>query len=62
MKYCPHCGAELVDDAVVCVKCGRRVAPPAPVGQDADTVSTVAQVFLVLGCLAQGGLLQPLAW
>ena len=29
MKYCPHCGAELVDDAVVCVKCGRSVAPLA---------------------------------
>ncbi len=22
MKYCKHCGAELVDDAVVCQKCG----------------------------------------
>lgn len=22
MKYCSHCGAELNDDAVVCVKCG----------------------------------------
>jgi uncharacterized membrane protein YvbJ len=22
MKYCRHCGAEMVDDAVLCVKCG----------------------------------------
>ena len=54
MKYCPHCGAELVDDAVVCVKCGRSVAPPAPVRQEDDTMSTVAKVFLILGCISQG--------
>lgn len=22
MKYCAHCGAELVDEAVICTKCG----------------------------------------
>lgn len=22
MKYCTHCGAELMDDAVICPKCG----------------------------------------
>lgn len=26
MKYCTHCGAELNDDAVVCIKCGCGVA------------------------------------
>lgn len=26
MKYCSHCGAEIHDDAVVCVKCGCAVA------------------------------------
>jgi len=26
MKYCSGCGTELVDDAVVCIKCGRSVA------------------------------------
>ncbi len=29
MKYCSHCGAELVDEAVVCPKCGCAVAPLA---------------------------------
>lgn len=24
--YCPHCGRELVDDAVFCVACGRSVS------------------------------------
>lgn len=27
MKYCSKCGAELVDEAVVCPKCGCNVAP-----------------------------------
>lgn len=26
MKYCSHCGAELEDEAVVCVKCGCSVS------------------------------------
>ncbi len=25
MKYCVYCGAEMLDDAVMCVKCGRMV-------------------------------------
>ena len=29
MKYCPNCGSELLDDAVICVKCGKQVAPMA---------------------------------
>ena len=25
MKYCKYCGAEMLDDAVMCVKCGKMV-------------------------------------
>jgi hypothetical protein len=32
-RYCPHCGAGLVDGAVLCVKCGSNVAEP----KDRDT-------------------------
>lgn len=28
MKYCSTCGAELHDNAVICVKCGCPVTPP----------------------------------
>ena len=28
MKYCTHCGAELLDDAVLCPKCGCWVKTP----------------------------------
>ena len=30
MKYCTNCGAELVDEAVICVKCGRMLEKEAP--------------------------------
>ena len=57
-------GNELYDEAVVCVKCGRSVAPlpqqPA-VSQD-NSLGEVAKVFLILGCIVQGWLLIPLAW
>ncbi|MDR2314624.1 MAG: TM2 domain-containing protein [Spirochaetaceae bacterium] len=25
MKYCAHCGSELMDEAVICIKCGCAV-------------------------------------
>ena len=68
MKYCTHCGAEIFDDAVICVKCGRSVefakpnaASPQQSSRD-DTMVTVVKVFLILGCVSQGWLLLPLAW
>lgn len=31
MKFCTHCGAELFDESIICVKCGRLVEnPPLP--------------------------------
>ena len=37
MKFCSTCGAELHDNAVVCVKCGCAVTPPP--SQTPDTRS-----------------------
>ena len=33
-KFCKHCGGEVNEDAVICVKCGRSLneAPQAPAG------------------------------
>jgi len=28
MKFCSHCGKELLDEAEICMGCGCRVAPP----------------------------------
>ena len=63
MKYCSHCGAQMMDEAVVCVKCGCSVERnlPAVTPRD-DTLDTVVKVFLILGCISQGWLLIPLAW
>lgn len=36
--FCPNCGAQISDQAVVCVKCGREIpksAVPAPADDDA---------------------------
>jgi ribosomal protein L40E len=33
MKFCTHCGAEIADDAVVCVKCGCSVGKLLPKSQ-----------------------------
>lgn len=54
MKYCSHCGAELVDDAVVCPKCGCAVdGTQSPVqntktNQSVSTLSIVGLVFAFL--------------
>ena len=65
MKYCVHCGAEIFDEAVVCVKCGCKVEPDKPVivqSVEDDTINTIIKVFLILGCISQGWALIPLAW
>lgn len=65
MKYCVHCGAEIFDEAIVCVKCGRKVETDKPTvvhSTEDDTMNTVVKVFLILGCISQGWLLIPLAW
>jgi len=65
MKYCVHCGAEVNDEAVICVHCGRQIAGTKALqtGSSSDnTMQTVIKVFLILGCIAQGCFLLPLAW
>lgn len=65
MKYCVHCGAEILhDEAVVCLKCGRSVVQqpvPIPVKED-DTMNIIVKVFLIIGCISQGWMLIPLLW
>lgn len=65
MKYCQSCGAEVHENAVICTKCGCSVAqntptPTADAGKDGLAIA--AKIFLILGCVAQGWLLIPLAW
>lgn len=65
MKYCSHCGGEINDDAVICVRCGCSVENRGTALQKSsknETLSTVIKVFLIIGCIAQGWAIIPLAW
>jgi uncharacterized membrane protein YvbJ len=44
MKYCSRCGTELVDEAVVCTKCGCAVGTA---GQIVAGVSGIGQEFII---------------
>ena len=61
MRYCSHCGAQIADEAVICVHCGCKTEQTRVQTQD-DTMKTVIKVFLIIGCIAIGWMLIPLAW
>lgn len=63
MKFCQKCGKEMVEEAVVCPSCGCSVAQENAVKKNGDDGLAVAsKIFLIIGCIAQGWLLLPLAW
>ncbi len=60
MKYCAKCGTEMLDEAVLCVKCGswatdpndilpRKTVRSAP--KEPSTTSRVALVFMIIGTI-----------
>lgn len=68
MKFCSKCGKEMVDEAVVCPSCGcsveneKKATNENAANGGNDGLAVAAKVFLILGCVAQGWLLLPLAW
>ncbi len=67
MKYCSHCGNELLDEAVICPKCGCQVdiikKDKTSTPSDKEILKTVAKVFMIIGCVAgAAAFLIPLAW
>ncbi len=60
MKYCTKCGAQIFDEAIFCPKCG------APTQDETDktsaTLTLVAKIFMIIGCVVQGAYLIPLCW
>lgn len=65
MKYCTHCGAEMHDEAVVCIKCGCAAQPvntAANVSNNKNDVAVAAIIFaflfpllgFILGCVGLG--------
>lgn len=61
MKFCTKCGKEMVDEAVVCVHCGCSVEGTRA-NSGNDGLAVAAKIFLIIGCIAQGWMLLPLAW
>ena len=69
MKFCSHCGHELLDDAFVCPNCGCRVDGvkenincESQKQDENDVLATVAKVSMILACVSSGILLLPLCW
>ena len=65
MKFCTHCGKEIMEEAIICPGCGCTVAPtPAvvePIPHNSG-LTTAAKVFMILGTIVMGIYLIPLAW
>ena len=66
MKYCSHCGKEILDEAVVCPGCGCKVEPPKSTlivdEEDKKILALLIKVFMIIGCIASGWMLIPLLW
>ena len=63
MKYCSHCGNELLDEAVVCPRCGCRVESQR-VNVDRNDLFLVIKIFMIIGCvvISLSTLFIGLAW
>lgn len=63
MKYCSHCGHEVVEEAVVCPSCGCQVGEvPEKKADDNKVFALIIKIFMILGCIATGWSLIPLLW
>lgn len=65
MKYCTHCGAEMINEAVICTNCGCAAADlyKTENSETSSTLKTVAKVFMIIGCVLSGFyFLIPLCW
>jgi hypothetical protein len=51
--FCPHCGKEVFNDAVVCIGCGRALPKPVPTNLEtgAQKLRQVARTYLIIGIL-----------
>ena len=63
MKFCTKCGNELIDEAVVCTKCGCATNQQSIFTKSESTeLSTVAKIFMIIGTVLLGLYIIPLAW
>lgn len=52
MKFCEHCGAELVDDALICVKCGCPTTSTTVIDANKTKLNAVALVGFILSMVS----------
>jgi len=62
MKYCSRCGAQVEDDAVVCVHCGCKIEDSPVVISNNSGLDVVIKVFMIIGTVLRGLFIVPLAW
>ena len=63
MRFCQKCGKEIMDETVICPGCGCNVAMEVKrTDGGKDGLAIASKIFLILGCIAQGWMLVPLAW
>ena len=67
MKYCSHCGAEVKDEAVICVHCGCTIegAKLPNLNQESksnSTMHTFIKILMIIDCVFSAWLIIPLCW
>lgn len=49
MSYCPHCGNEVHDEAIICVKCGCAIKPLQEENNDIPTIAKILMILTLIG-------------
>ena len=64
MKFCSKCGNEVMDEAIVCPKCGCGIEKPVEAGARTSGLTATARAFMVVGTVVMSlcFYLIPLAW
>ena len=66
MKYCSHCGTEVVDEAVVCPSCGCKIASTNTntiiEEDDKKIFAQIIKILMIICCVVSGFALIPLIW
>ncbi len=62
MKYCSKCGAQIHNEAVICVHCGCPVEGTKSSQKQNNTMHTFIKVFMIISCISSAFFIIPLCW
>lgn len=51
MKFCQHCGAEIEDEATVCIHCGCATNDVKAKSSGNTNMGKIALIFMIIGCV-----------